>query len=81
MDNTFLTLGLSLIGIGLLLLFVDLFVASGALAALALVCGLVARGLGFRWLAIVFAALAPVTAMFAVYLIFASSDSSGFMIG
>src|SRR5262245_51556822 len=36
MDTTFLTLGLALIVIGLLLLVVDLFIVSGTLAALAL---------------------------------------------
>src|SRR5215203_6726704 len=45
MDTTFLTLGLALIGIGLLLLLVDLFIASGALAVLAL--GVIVVGLVF----------------------------------
>ena len=33
MDTTYLTLGFALIGIALMLLAVDLFIASGALAA------------------------------------------------
>jgi membrane-bound serine protease (ClpP class) len=45
MDNTFLTLGLALIGIGLVLLLADLFICSGALAALAL--AVVVTGLVF----------------------------------
>jgi membrane-bound ClpP family serine protease len=45
MDTTFLTLGLALIGIGLLLLLIDLFIASGALAILAL--GTIVVGLVF----------------------------------
>jgi membrane-bound serine protease (ClpP class) len=49
MDDTFfLTLGLALIAIGLLLLLADLFVASGALAILALVTMLIGLVFVFR---------------------------------
>ncbi len=49
MDNTFLTLGLVLIGIGLLLLLVDLFIASGALAVLALAAVVLGLVFVFRY--------------------------------
>src|SRR5262249_17033634 len=49
MDTTFLTLGLPLIGIGLVLLVVDLFTASGALAALAIVVAVVGLVFVFRY--------------------------------
>ena len=49
MDTTFLTLGLTLIGIAVMLLLVDLFIASGALAALAVVVGVVGLVFVFRY--------------------------------
>jgi membrane-bound serine protease (ClpP class) len=48
-DATFLTLGLALIGIGLLLLLADLFIASGALAVLALAAVVVGLVFVFRY--------------------------------
>jgi membrane-bound serine protease (ClpP class) len=48
-DNTFLTLGLALIAIGLLLLLADLFIASGALAVLALAAVVVGLVFVFRY--------------------------------
>jgi membrane-bound serine protease (ClpP class) len=48
MDTTFLTLGLALIGIGLLLLLADLFIASGALAIIALAAVVVGLVFVFR---------------------------------
>src|SRR3954454_3554080 len=49
MDTTFLTLGLTLIGIALMLLVIDLFIASGAVAALAIVVGVVGLVFVFRY--------------------------------
>src|SRR5438270_8978664 len=48
MDNTFLTLGLTLIGIGLLLLLADLFITSGVLAVLAMGCMVIGLVFVFR---------------------------------
>ena len=48
-DTTFLTLGLALVVIGLLLLLADLFVASGALAVLALAAIVVGLVFVFRY--------------------------------
>src|SRR5262245_57211818 len=48
MDTTFLTLGLTLIAIGLLLLLADLFIMSGALAALSVVAVIVGLVFVFR---------------------------------